>query len=319
MKIVVLDGYTLNPGDNPWDGVARLGQIEVHDRTPADQIVPRSRDAEMILTNKVPFSRQMLAQLPKLKYIGVCATGYNIIDTAAAKERGIVVTNIPEYGTDGVAQFTIGLLLELCHRIGLHDHSVHAGEWQRNADWCYWKSQQIELAGRTMGIVGFGRIGRRVGQIASALGMHVLANDRATANPPAYANFRWAELDELFGQSDVVSLHCPLTPENEGMINRARLATMKRSAFLLNASRGPLVNEADLAAALNDGTIAGAALDVVSTEPIRADNPLLKAKNCILTPHIAWASLEARRRLMGTVVSNIQAFLNGSPTNVVNR
>jgi glycerate dehydrogenase len=296
--------------------VARLGEIEVHDRTPADQIVPRSRDAEIVLTNKVPFSRDTLNQLPKLKYIGVCATGYNVIDIAAARERGIVVTNIPEYGTDAVAQFTFALLLELCHRVGLHDESVHAGEWQNNADWCYWKSPQIELAGRTFGIVGFGRIGRRVGQIASALGMHVLAHDQFKGNPPAY-DFRFTELDELFAASDVVSLHCPLTPENTGMVNTARLASMKRGAFLLNASRGPLVNESDLAAALNAGTIAGAALDVVSSEPIRADNPLLGAKNCILTPHIAWAALAARKRLMGTVVANIQAFLDGKPANVV--
>jgi len=318
MRIVVLDGYTLNPGDNSWDGLAKLGDLKVYDRTPADQIVARAKDADVVLTNKTPLSRQTIAELPKLKFVGVLATGFNVVDIQAAKERKIPVSNIPEYGTDAVAQFTFALILELCHHVGLHDQSVKAGEWQNNVDWCYWKSPLIELAHRTIGIVGFGRIGRRVGDIAHAMGMKVLAFDTYHGNSPTYAPFAWAEKDELFAQADVVSLHCPLTPENTGMINRKLLGTMKKSAFLINASRGGLVTENDLAEALNNGVIAGAALDVVSTEPIKGDNPLLKAKNCILTPHIAWGALEARKRLTATSVENVAAFIKGKPINVVN-
>jgi glycerate dehydrogenase len=319
MRIVVLDGYTLNPGDNPWDGVAKLGELKVYDRTPAEQIVERSKGANVLLTNKTPLSADTIAKLPDLKFIGVLATGFNVVDINAAKARGIPVSNVPEYGTDAVAQFTFALILELCHHVGLHDQSVKAGEWENNADWCYWKTPLIELAHRKIGIVGFGRIGRRVGDIAHAMGMEVLAFDQFQGKPPAYAPFRYTDQAELFAQSDVVSLHCPLTPENTGMINRKLLGTMKKSAFLINASRGPLVNEKDLAEALNTGVIAGAALDVVSTEPIKGDNPLLKAKNCILTPHIAWGAREARQRLTATTVANIEAFLKGSPINVVNR
>jgi glycerate dehydrogenase len=318
MNIVVLDGYTLNPGDNPWDEMAKLGALKVYDRTPADQIVARSQEADILLTNKVPLSRETIDRLPKLKFIGVLATGFNIVDIAAARERGIAVSNIPVYGTDAVAQFTFALILELCHHIGLHDRSVKAGDWEHNIDWCYWKTPLIELAGKTIGIVGFGRIGRRVGDIAHAMNMQVLANDQFRGSPPSYQPFAWAELGELFAFSDVVSLHCPLTPENTGMINRKLLGTMKTTSLLINASRGGLVNEKDLADALDSGTIAGAALDVVSTEPIRGDNPLLKAKNCILTPHIAWAARESRQRLTALAVDNVAAFLKGKPINVVN-
>jgi glycerate dehydrogenase len=317
MKIVVLDGYALNPGDLSWDTLKAIGSIEVHDRTKEDEIVSRCQGADVVLTNKTPLSRATLKQLPALKYIGVLATGYNIVDTAAARERSIVVTNIPTYGTASVAQFAIALLLELCHHVGVHGEAVRNGEWSRNPDWSFWKTPLIELSGRTMGIIGFGRIGRQTGAIAAALGMRVVANDAAEANAPDYPGFEWVSLDRIVSESDVLSLHCPLFADNKGMINRERLSRMKPSAFLLNTSRGPLVVDQDLADALNAGVIAGAGLDVLSVEPPAESNPLLSARNCIVTPHIAWATREARSRLLDTAVENVRAFVNGNVVNAV--
>jgi glycerate dehydrogenase len=318
MKIVVLDGYTLNPGDLSWDALRRLGTVEIHDRTPATQILERAAGADILLTNKTPLSAETLQQLPALRFIGVLATGYNVVDVKAARARGIPVSNIPIYGTASVAQFAFALLLELCHQVAAHSAAARAGEWTSNADWCFWRSPQIELAGKTMGIVGFGRIGREVGKIADALGMRVIAHDSNRTNPPSWQGFRFAELDELLAASDVVSLHCPLFPETQGLMNAERLAKMKKTAFLLNTSRGPLVVDQDLADALDRGVIAGAAVDVLAVEPPPATNPLLRAKNAIVTPHMAWATKEARGRLMGMAVENVAAFLNGRPQNVVN-
>jgi glycerate dehydrogenase len=317
-KIVVLDGDRLNPGDNPWDEVAAYGTLEVYDWTEPHQVVGRANQADIILTNKSLVMRDSMEQLPKLKYISVLATGYNSVDVQAARERNIPVSNVPVYGTDSVAQFVFALLLELCHHVGRHGTAVAAGEWERSGLWSHYKTPLIELVSKTMAIVGFGRIGRRVGELAHAFGMNVIAVDLREENPPDYRPFAFAALEDAFRQADVVSLNCALTPENEGVVNRELLAVMKPNAFLINAARGPLIREFDLAEALNRETIAGAALDVVSTEPIRSDNPLLQAKNCIITPHIAWASLEARRRLMKTTAGNIGAFLDGKPKNVVN-
>jgi len=317
MKIVVLDGYTLNPGDNPWDEVSNLGEFVCHDRTSANQILERSRDADILLTNKVPLSAETIAQLPNLKFISVLATGYNIVDVKAAKARGIPVANIPIYGTDTVAEYVFALLLNFYRQPQLHSDLVHQGEWNRVNEWSFWRRPLAELAGRTIGIVGFGRIGRRVGELAAAFHMNVLANDVFHGNPPSYA-FAWREIPQLFAESDVVTLHCNLTPENTGMVNTALLQTMKKTAYLINTSRGPLVRDADIAEALHNGWIAGAALDVVSVEPLPADNVLYKAPNLTLTPHIAWAALEARRRLTQVTAENIQAFQAGKPINVVN-
>lgn len=320
MRIVVLDGYALNPSDLSWDAVAALAdEFVVHDRTPADRIVERAAGADVLLTNKTPLSRETLAQLPDLRFIGVLATGHNVVDSAAARERGVPVANVPEYGTDTVAQFVFALILELCNRVGEHSRAVLAdGAWTRNADWCMALGPLVELRGRTLAIVGFGRIGRRVGAIARAFGMEVVAV--GSGRGPLRADYPFAELPlaEAFARADVVTLHCPQTPETTGMVNRALLETMKPTAFLVNTARGGLVVEADLARALNDGTIAGAAVDVVSREPIAADNPLLRARNIVVTPHIAWATLEARRRLMATVAENIAAWKAGTPQNVVN-
>lgn len=318
MKIVVLDGYTENPGDNPWDPIARLGELTIHDHTPDDQVLERARGFDIVVANKAPVTGDTINQLPQLKFITVLATGYNIIDTETAARRGIPVSNVPIYGTDSVAQFTFALLLELCHHVALHDQAVKAGEWTRCRDFSFWKTPLIELAGKTMGIVGFGRIGRRTAEIAHAFGMNLIAHNRSQRDPPPYQPFGWRTLEQVFAESDVVSLHCPLTPETRGMVNAALLSTMKRSAFLLNTSRGALINEADLALALNEGRLAGAGVDVVSEEPIRAGNPLLGAKNILITPHIAWAALEPRQRIMQTTAQNIAAFLAGKPINVVN-
>lgn len=318
MNIVCLDGYTLNPGDNPWDGVEALGTLTVHERTPADEIVERAKDADVVLTNKTPLSAETLAQLPKLKFIAVLATGFNVVDIAAARERNIPVSNVPVYGTDTVAQHIFAVLLTHIHQPAGHDRAIRDGQWQASGDFCFWKSPIYELAGKTMGIVGFGRIGRRVAEMANAFGMTVWAYDVNQNNPPSYEPFAWKSIEEVFAGADVVSLHCPQTPENTGMVNRELLDTMKPTAVFLNAARGGLVNEADLAEALNDGKLAFAGLDVLSAEPIREDNPVLNAKNCLLTPHIAWAAVEARRRLMATTVDNIQAYIDGNPINVVN-
>jgi len=318
MKIVVLDGYCLNPGDLSWSALEKLGSLEVYDRTPPGLALERSAGAEVVFTNKTLLPREVLSRLPGLRYIGVLATGYNIVDVQAAREHGIAVTNIPTYGTASVAQFAFALLLELCHNVKLHSDAVRAGEWSRNADWSFWKAPLVELAGKTMGVVGFGRIGRQTARIADAMGMRVIANDAIETSPPAYDGFRWAKVEELLAESDVVSLHCPLFPETQGLMNAQRLRLMKPSAFLLNTSRGPLVVDQDLADALNQGVIAGAGLDVLSVEPPLETNPLLSAKNCLVTPHIAWATKEARSRLMEAAVENLEAFLCGEPRNVVN-
>ena len=317
MNIVVLDGYTLNPGDLSWDALEALGNCTIHERTPADQIIPRLADAEIAITNKVPFSKETLAALPKLRFIGVTATGFNIIDAAAAKERQVIVANVPLYGTRSVAQHTFALLLELTQHAGHHAQTVRDGRWVKSIDWCYSDHPLIELDGLTMGIVGYGRIGRAVGELAQAFGMKVLTNV-SSRRKEAPQNVSVVELDHLFASSDVVSLHCPLTPETKNLVNAARLAVMKPNAFLLNTSRGPLIDEAALADALNNGRIAGAGLDVLSVEPPKADNPLLTAKNCLITPHNAWATRAARARLMDVAVTNVKAFIDGKPQNVVN-
>lgn len=318
MKIVVLDGYTLNPGDNPWDDLARLGELTVYDRTATEEVEARAADAEIVLTNKTVLDRHSLSRLPRLRFVSVLATGYNVVDVDAARARGIPVSNVPEYGTDSVAQHVFALLLELCHHVGAHDRAVTDGEWVAAKDFCFWKFPLVELTGRTLGVVGFGRIGRRVGVLANAFGMRVLAAGGRRRPVPPYEPFAWTEIDDLFAASDVVSLHCPLTARNEAFVNAKLLERMKRTAFLINTARGPLVDEAALAAALNAGTVAGAALDVVSEEPMRPNNPLRTARNCIITPHIAWASVAARRRLMAATVHNVRAFLDGQPVNVVN-
>ena len=320
MKIVVLDGYTENPGDLSWTELEKLGQLTVYDRTAYEEsplIAQRIGDAEVIITNKTPISQQTLEQCPNLKLNAVLATGYNVIDCAAARKKGISVVNVPTYGTASVSQYSIALLLEICHHIGHHDQSVHAGNWANNADWCYWDYPLIELEGKTMGIIGFGRIGQAEGRIARALGMRVLAYDLYPSDS-GRAIGAYVDLDTLYRQSDVISLPCNLTPENTRMINKDSIAKMKDGVILINNARGQLIDEQDVADALNSGKLAAAGLDVVYTEPIREDNPLLKAKNCIITPHISWAPKESRQRIMDVTAENIRAFLAGRPQNVVN-
>jgi glycerate dehydrogenase len=318
MRIVVLDGYTVNPGDNPWDRVAALGEMTVYDRTPVEEIVSRAAGADIVLTNKTSLGEEALAKLPHLKFISVLATGYNVVDLQAARRHGIPVSNVPEYSTPAVAQHVFACLLAWFHRVELHDGLVHDGEWTRSRDFCFWKVSPAELAGKRMGIVGFGRIGRRVGELAHAFGMDVLACSRSRGKAPGYRPFEWRTLDQVFAESDVVSLHCPQTADNAGVVNRELLGRMKPTALFVNMARGGLVNEMDLADALNEGRIAGAVLDVLTKEPPGEDNPLLRARNCLITPHMAWAALEARRRLMGITADNIAAFIAGSPVNVVN-
>ena len=317
MKIVVLDGYTENPGDLSWSGLEAIGELTVYDRTPADKIVERIGNADAIYTNKTPISRETLAACPSVKFIGVLATGYNVVDVAAAKEKSIPVTNIPTYGTNAVGQFAIALLLEICHHIGHHNKAVHDGRWTTNADWCFWDYPLIELADKTIGILGFGRIGQIVGRTAKALGMKVIAHDEYESDAGREIA-EYVSLDTLLTTSDVISLHCPLFPSTEGIINKANIAKMKDGVIILNNSRGPLIVEQDLADALNSGKVYAAGLDVASTEPIAADNPLLSAKNCIITPHISWAPKESRQRLMDIAVDNLKAFVDGKPVNVVN-
>ncbi|MBI3681656.1 MAG: D-2-hydroxyacid dehydrogenase [Acidobacteria bacterium] len=317
MKLVVLDGHCLNPGDLSWDALKKLVDVEVYDRTTASEVVVRAGDAELVMTNKTLIDAASLERLTRLKYIGVLATGFNIVDVDAARGRGIVVTNIPTYGTASVAQHAFALLLELCHHVGLHGEAVRDEEWSRSADWSFWKMPLVELAGKTMGGIGFGRIGRQTARIADAMGMRVIANDAIETAPPPYEGFRWVEVNELLAESDVVSLHCPLTADNKGLINAGRLRRMKKTAFLINTSRGPLVVDQDLAGALNAGVIAGAGLDVLSVEPPASGNPLFSTKNCIVTPHIAWATKEARARLMEVAVRNVASFLEGRAENVV--
>ena len=322
MKIVVLDGYTENPGDLSWAGLEALGSLTVYDRTPftegTEEILRRAEDAEILITNKTPLSGETLRALSgSLRYIGVLATGYNVVDTGAAKELGIPVCNIPTYGTTAVAQFTRALLLELCHHVAHHSEAVHRGRWEHNADWCFWDYPLIELDGKTMGIIGFGRIGQTTGRIARALGMRVLATgSRESEAGRAIADY--VDLDTLLRESDVIALHCPLFPSTQGIINKDTIAKMKDGVLLINNSRGPLIVEQDLADALNSGKVAGAGLDVVSTEPIRGDNPLLTAKNCLITPHISWAPKEARQRILQISAKNLEAFLQGAPINVIN-
>lgn len=318
MKIVVLDGHTLNPGDLSWDGMKALGETVIHDHTSVEDIIKRSVETDILFTNKTPLSKETLASLPRLKYIGVLATGYNVVDIECAKARGIAVCNIPTYGTASVAQAVFALLLELCHHVQAHNDAVKNGEWSQSKHFCFWNFPLVELSGKSIGIVGFGRIGQRVADIAQAFGMSVLAFDSHKSDQSTRKNFRWAELDELLKESDVVSLHCPLSQNNTGMINRRTLALMKKSAFLVNTSRGPLIQDAELAEALNTQVIAGAALDVLSVEPPPMSNPLISAKNCIITPHISWATLEARSRLMNVALENLKAWLAGTPANVVN-
>jgi glycerate dehydrogenase len=318
MKIVVLDGYTLNPGDLSWDGLRAIGELEVFDRTAGDLIVTRAGNADIVLTNKTPLSAQSLGQLKKLRYIGVLATGYDVVDVGAARELNIPVTNIPIYGTASVAQFTFALILELCHPPAIHAAATRAGEWSRSPDFCFWKAPLVELSGKTIGIIGLGRIGRRVAEIAVAMGLRVIGADELKGAVPDWPGFRWCQVDELLAEADIVSLHCPLLPQTRGIINAASLARMKPSAILINTSRGPLIVDQDLADALNNGRLAGAAVDVLSVEPPPADNPLLRARNCIVTPHIAWATKEARTRLLDTAVANLRSFLDGHPVNVVN-
>ena len=318
MRIVVLDGHTLNPGDNPWDDVACLGSLVVHERTGPDQILGRASGADIILTNKTPMSAQTIEQLPGLRFISVLATGYNVVDIRAAAVRGIPVSNVPVYGTDSVAQFVFAQLLNLAVGVAYHSDQVRARHWSRCEDFCFWDFGLMELAGKRIGIVGFGRIGRRVAELAHAFGMKVSAATPNKNDAPAYPGFSWMESGELFSECDVVTLHCPLTGENAGMVDAETLALMKPSAYLINTSRGGLVDEAALAAALDSGQLAGAAVDVVSTEPIDSSNPLLVSRNCLITPHIAWATVEARQRLMRATSENIKAFLDGEPINVVN-
>ena len=318
MKIVVLDGYTENPGDLSWEELGKLGELTVYDRTAEDQILSRIGDAEIVITNKTPLTRATMDACPNMRYIAVLATGYNVVDVAAAKEKGIPVSNVPTYGTASVGQFAIAMLLEICHHVAHHSQTVFEGKWNSCADWCYWDYPLIELDGKTMGIIGFGRIGQTTGKIAKAMGMEILAYD-AFPSESGKAIAEYVDLDTLLGKSDVVALHCPLFPETQGIINKDTIAKMKDGVILLNNSRGPLIVEQDVADALNSGKIYAAGLDVVSTEPIRNDNPLLKAKNCFITPHISWAPKESRQRIMDCTVSNVAAFQAGAPVNVVNK
>lgn len=316
MNICVLDGHTLNPGDLSWDELKQLGPCEIHDRTPPAETTSHAAQAEIVLTNKTALGRTEIGALPKLKYIGVLATGTNVVDLTAARERGIPVTNVPAYGTRSVAQATFALLLELTNRVGHHAHRVRNGAWTNATDWCFWDFPLVELDGLTLGLVGFGRIGATVADIAHAFGMNVIAHNSSPKPAPPFVKF--VDLETLFHTSDVVSLHCPLTPKTERLVNTERLARMKPTAFLLNTSRGPLVDEAALAAALDSGQLAGAAVDVLSNEPPPANNPLLRARNCIITPHNAWGTHAARARLLHVAVDNVRAFLAGKPMNVVN-
>lgn len=320
MRLVVLDGYSLNPGDLDWTPLEALGDCRVFDRTPGDQVVPRARGAEVVLINKVPLDRATLTQLKDdgLRCVAVLATGFNVVDAAAARGLGIAVTNIPAYGTMTVAQATFAMLLELTNGVGAAARDVRAGGWSRAPDWTYWAEPPVELDGLQLGLVGFGKIAQAVARLGQAFGMRVVTHRRDAGRPAEVPGVRIVTLDELFHESDVVSLHCPLTDETRGLVNAARLAGMKPTAFLLNTARGPLVVEADLADALNAGRLAGAGLDVLSVEPPPADHPLLKAKNCVVTPHVAWASRAARQRLLDTAVANVRAFLAGKLENVVN-
>ena len=318
MKIVALDGHTLNPGDNPWDPVAALGDFSVYDKTPDELVLERAAGAQVILTNKVPLTPAVFDALPDLQFVSVTATGYNVVDTEAASARDIPVSNIPVYGTDSVAQYAMALLLELCHHVGHHDNAVHRGGWKDSGYWSFWETPLMELAGKTIGLIGFGRIGQRVGELAHAFGMEVWAYAPSPKDAPAYEPFALKSVEEIFAGADVVSLHCPQTPENTGFVNADLLATMKERSLFINTGRGGLVDEQALLDALRAGKPSAAATDVASTEPIENGNPLLQAPNLLITPHMAWATVEARKRLMGMTADNIKAFQNGSAVNRVN-
>lgn len=317
MKIVVLDGYALNPGDLSWDILCQYGSVTVYDRTPNELAAQRIGDAEIVLINKTPITQQLLDACPAIKLICVLATGYNVVDCSAARQRNIPVCNVPAYGTDTVAQFTFALLLELCHHVGQHDRAVHTGKWCDAKDFCFWETPQMELAGKTMGIIGFGKIGRAVGRIAKAFGMHVLAYNRSRC-PEGEAIASYVDLDTLLSLSDVITLHCPLTAQTEQLINVRTIQRMKDGALLLNTARGQLLDESAVRDALCSGKLRGAAVDVVSVEPMTAKNPLLDAPNCIITPHMAWTAVESRQRILDCTEASIQGFLSGKPINVVN-
>jgi len=318
MKLVVLDGYTLNPGDLSWEPLHELAECQIFERTAEQDILTRAKDATILLTNKTPLRSATLAPLRDLRYIGVLATGYDVVDIEQAARQNIIVTNVPAYGTNSVAQMVFALLLELCNRVGLHAQAVQQGAWSRSADWCFWQTPLIELSGKTMGIVGYGSIGKKVAQIAQAFGMHALVTGtRRPVDLPS--GIRWGSLDEVFAMADVVSLHCPLRASTRGLINSARITQMKPGAFLINTSRGALIVEEDLAEALHSGRLAGAAVDVLTTEPPITSSPLIGATNCIVTPHIAWATRESRARLLDSAIANLKAWLDGHPHNVVNQ
>ncbi len=318
MKIVILDGYTTNPGDLSWDGIAELGELTIYDRTPASEILIRAEGAEIVITNKTMLTKDIISQLPQMKYAGLLSTGTNAVDLAAAKEHNITVTNIPAYSTEGVTQMVFALLLELTNNVARHSNSARSGEWTSSRDFCYTLAPQIDLSGKTMGIVGYGMIGKRVAEVARAFGMKVLFS-KNTPLEQSHPHFsEQTSLEDLLQESDVVSLHCPLTSETEKLINNSNIELMKEGALLINTGRGGLINEDDLAAALNSGRLGGAGVDVLSTEPPAADNPLLTAKNCVITPHIAWASFNSRKRLIEIATKNLKEFLNNTPQNVVN-
>ena len=316
MKIVILDGYTENPGDLDWKGFEALGETVIYDRTSPEETISRIGNADIVITNKTVIDKKVLSSCPCIRYIGVLATGYNVVDIETALEKRIIVTNIPTYGSNAVGQFAIALLLEVCHHVGHHNKAVHDGKWSSNLDWCFWDYPLIELAGKTIGIIGFGKIGQVTGKIAHALGMNVIVYDKNEREHP-YA--KYVSLDTLFSESDVITLHCPLFPETKEIINKDNIAKMKKGVIIINNSRGQLINEKDLAQALRTGKVYAAGLDVVSSEPISPDNPLLGISNCIITPHISWAPKESRKRLMDIAVNNLTAFLNGDPINVVNK
>ena len=322
MKIVVLDGYTENPGDLSWDALAELGELTVYDRTSLTdeaEIISRIGDAEIVITNKTPISKNTMDACPSIKFIAVLATGYNVVDYNYAKEKGIPLSNVPVYGTRSVSQFAIALLLEVCHHIGHHSNTVYEGKWQNHEDWCYWDYPLIELADKTYGLLGCGNIGIHTAEVAKALGMRVITYDARQTEAALALGVEYVSLDELFAQSDVLGLQMPLFPFNTGIINKENIAKMKDGVIIINNSRGQMVVEEDLAEALNSGKVAAAALDVVSSEPIKADNPLLKAKNCIITPHMSWGAKESRQRIMDCTVGNVKAYQAGEPVNVVNK
>ena len=317
MKIVVLDGYTTNPGDLSWDGFEKLGNLTVHERTPYDKIIERIGDAEAVITNKTPITKETIDACPNIKYIGVLATGFNVVDIDAAKAKDIPVANVPAYSTLSVAQLVMALLLEICHNVGAHSKAVFEGRWTSSEDFCFWDYPLMELAGKTIGIIGFGRIGQATGKVAAALGMNVLAYNRSESEEGRKIG-QYVTMDELLSKADVISIHAPLSPSTQGLINKDAIAKMKDGAILINTARGPIINEQDVADALNSGKLYAAGLDVVSVEPIKTDNPLLKAKNCYITPHIAWAPTEARTRLIDIATTNLKAFIDGVPVNIVN-